>query len=299
MFRVAAILAGIFVAAYAAVHLGYARLEKELLSRSCCSIAQLPAQVSADLPISAAGGQGKNEKTNRSTPGIPAAGRPQALRSPMPATGQTADKEKPDFQIIIRRNIFQLVPEEKPIMTKQPPVTAQEKIPEAIPTTLNLTLLGTVLGDERTSRAIIIAEKQNEQKLYRIGDAVQGAVIESIERGQVILDVFGKRETLTMKKREGGGPGPPRLPARLFRPEPQLTRPEPMEDEMEEVNEDELVEEKQVRTSRRPPRIRPHRRINFRRNPIRHTAPDMGGEGEDIMEDAEPPAPEEELPPLD
>jgi hypothetical protein len=294
MFRVAAILAGIFVAAYAAVHLGYARLEKELLGRSCCSIAQLPA----DLPISATGDQGKKEKLNRSIPGIPAAGGPPAPRPSMPATGQATDRNKPDFQVIIRRDIFQLVPEEEPIITKQPPAADQIKTPEAVPTTLNLTLLGTVLGDERTSRAIIIEQKQNEQKLYQIGDAVQGAVIESIERGQVILDVFGKRETLTMKKREGGGPGPPSLPARFSRPEPQPP-PDLTEENVDEPKEDEAVQEKQVNTARRPPRIRPHRRINFRGNPLRNAPPDMGGEGDDIIEETEPPAPEEELPPLD
>ena len=106
-------------------------------------------------------------------------------------------------------------------------MAAKETTPEEVPTTLNLTLLGTVLGDEHTSRAIIIEEKQNEQKLYQIGDAVQGAIIESIERGKVVLEVFGAKETLMMKKREGGGPGPPRLPNRVSKPQPRPA-PTPM-----------------------------------------------------------------------
>lgn len=100
---------------------------------------------------------------------------------------------------------------------------------------------------------------------------MQGAIIESIERGKVILDVFGARETLMMKKREGGGPGLPSLPARISPPEPRPA-PDLMEDEVDDIEVDEDLEEKQVRTTRRPPSIRPHRRINFRRNPIRSVA---------------------------
>jgi len=294
MVRVAAILVGIFLAAYVAVHLGYARLEKELSGRSCCGI--------AELPVPESGNQGEEKTTNRPTPANPASNRPvgknpQEETSPRAAdTGsseQPVNNETPDFQVIIRRDIFQLIQEEQPINTDQQPAAVQAvQEPEAIPTRLNLTLQGTVLGDDETSRAIIIAEKQNEQKLYRIGDAVQGGIIESIERGKVILEVFGARETLMMKEREGGGPGPPRLPARFFRPEPRPA-PDPVQDDIEEVDDE-------VRTTRRPPSIRPHRRINFRRNPIRNTpdTPDMEEEEEDAVEE-ELPVHEEELPLLD
>ncbi|MCI5132514.1 MAG: hypothetical protein D3904_13620, partial [Candidatus Electrothrix sp. EH2] len=79
------------------------------------------------------------------------------------------------------------------------------------------------------------------------------------------LDVFGARETLMMKKPEGGGPALPSLPARIRPPEPQQP-PDLMEDEMEE---EDGFEEQQVQRRRRPPVVRPHRRVNFRRNPIR------------------------------
>ncbi|MGB5685276.1 MAG: type II secretion system protein N [Candidatus Electrothrix sp.] len=278
MVRVVAILAGIFFAAYVAVHLGYARLEKELLGRSCFGI--------AERPVSETINPAKDGKPNQSMP-----------RNSAPHKAQASnDNETPDFQMIIRRNIFQLVQEEEPSNTGQQPV-AVEKAPEEVPTALNLTLLGTVLGDDHTSRAIIIEEKQNEQKLYQIGDAVQGAIIESIARGKVVLDVFGAKETLMMKKREGGGPSAPQLSDRVFRPQPQPT-PDPDPD----LEEGEVVREEQVRQSRRrPPSIRPNRRIDFRRNPIR-TRPDMEPEEEDVVheeEGAAPPILEEELPPLD
>ncbi|MCI5165131.1 MAG: hypothetical protein D3903_03310 [Candidatus Electrothrix sp. GM3_4] len=289
MVRVVAILTGIFLAAYLTVHLGYARLEKELLGRSCCGIAV--------LPIPEPGNQGKEKKPSQATPTNSNGNNRQEKNSPSQgadrgSSGQMVNKENPNFQVIIHRNIFQLVQEKQPVATDQQPMERQEATPEAPPTTLNLTLLGTVFGDDQTSRAIIIEEKQKEQKLYQIGDAVQGAIIQSIERGKIILEVFGARETLVMKKREGGGPGSPSLPRRPRRITPPKRQPVPelMEDDLEEINEDELVEENKVQTLRKPPSIRPHRRINFRRNPISN-ASDRGEEEEDIVE--------EELPPLD
>ncbi|MDU9048333.1 MAG: type II secretion system protein N [Candidatus Electrothrix sp. Rat3] len=327
MVRVVAILAGIFLVAYVAVHLGYARLEKELLGRSCCGITELPI---TELPSPVNENQAEGVKSNQPVSGSPVTNMPQAptpskpevqktkenseeptdagslerspadAPPPLPAEGQPVNNENPDFQVIAQRNIFQLVQEEQlAIPEEQLPATIPQTAQEEVPTTLNLTLLGTVLGDDQTSRAIIIEEKQKEQKLYQIGDAVQGAIIESIERGKVILEVFGAKETLMMKKREGGGPSPPRLPPRISRPTPRPV-PDPVQDDIEEVQEDELIEETQVQTTRRPPSIRPHRRINFRRNPIRNTpeTPGMDAEEEDFIEE-EMPVPEEELPPLD
>ncbi|MCI5211442.1 MAG: hypothetical protein D3910_22265 [Candidatus Electrothrix sp. ATG2] len=315
MVRVVAILVGIFLAAYAAVHLGYARLENELLHRSCCSVAEQP-------PVDGNQEGKTGEEQSR---------QPQPTNSPLvdeqtpnrsveqiqenDSTPADINNGKPhknlDLQVIIHRNIFQLIPEETPEkISDQQPVAAQEEIPQPVPTTsLKLTLQGTILGDDQTSRAIIIDGNKKEQKLYRIGDAVQGAIIESIERGKVILEVFGAKETLTMKKREGGGPGLPNLPNCIS---PPVRRPTPdIEDEniediediedIEEVEEDGPREEiKRGQNSRRPPSIRPHRRINFRRNPIR-TRPDMDVEEEEgkIMDEEERSALEEELPPLD
>ncbi len=289
MIRLLLKLAGIFVLAYTAVHLGYAKLEKDLLSRSCFTIVGLPtpetptqkdgnkrAQPSNSVntapqlpPLEGQSSLTENEEDSAST-----------LSTNLATNGQAVDNENKDFQIIIRRNIFQLTQQELPA-TREEVTTVVEKPPNEVQTALNLTLLGTVMGDNRTSRAIIVGEKKNEQKLYQVGDAVQGAIIESVERGKVILDVFGARETLLMKKREGGGLGRPFIsrsprPPRPNRPVPVDIEDEELEDiedleDLEEDEEDEALEEKRVRTRRRPPSIRPHRRINFRRNPIRNT----------------------------
>ena len=305
MVRVVARLVGIFLVVYLAVYFGYARLEKELLNRSCC-ITGLS---------SPAGSTASN--TNTSSSAVPAPETAtQRLSNPEPKPGsgpepQSLHTKKPNFQIIVRRNIFQLVEKEKPKVPQKklpPPPVQKDVVQKPAPTQLNLTLLGTVQGDGQTSRAIIMGGKKKEQKLYRVGDPVKVegtiAIIESIERGQVVLDVSGKQEILTMKKRKGGGPGPPQFNRRSMQrsvrntpsnrrnrispPEPEI--PDELEDledteedredliedldELEESEDDELTTEKATAKKylnrRRPPAIRPHRRINFRRNPIRN-----------------------------
>lgn len=273
MIRVLIKLAGIFALAYTAVHLGYARLEKELLTRSCCGIAELPVSEPVKQGVPAR----KDDAPQQTVPSV----EPNSPLRRLPAH-QPIDYENPDFQIIVRRNIFQLMQADQPETTQQ----TEEAQPEAIvedapPTSINLTLQGTIMGDDEVARAIIIEDKQNEQKLYRIGDAVQGAIIESIERGKVILEVFGARETLLMEKRKGGGPRLPSPPARITPPVPQ--RPPDL------MNENiDAEEERQVQATRRAPRIRPHRRINFRRNPLRDS-PDTVEDTpvEDIAEEDE------------
>lgn len=300
MVQVVARLAGIFLIVYLAVYLGYARLEKELLNRSCCVTglsSPVGSTASTDSTVS---------NTNTSSSAVPAPEATQRLSEPEPKPGsepepQSLHTKKPNFQIIIRRNIFQLVQKEKQKVTKKklpPPSVQKDGVQKPVPTQLNLTLLGTVQGDGQTSRAIIMGGKKKEQKLYRVGDAVEGVIIESIERGRVVLDVSGRQEILTMKKRKGGGPGPPQLNRRSMQrgvrntpstrrnrispPEPEipdeLEELEDMEEleeledleETEETEEDELATAKKALNRRSPPSIRPHRRINFRRNPIRN-----------------------------
>ncbi len=113
-----------------------------------------------------------------------------------------------DYQVIVERNIFKAALD---VVAKQPeeePVVA-ENLEE---TKLQLVLLGTVYGNERDARAIIIDKKENKQDIFQIGDALQGAFITKIERGKIILEVNGHDEVLNIKDREGGGPGAPEAP---------------------------------------------------------------------------------------
>jgi len=180
-----------------------------------------------------------------------------------------------DFQIIVTRNIFQASLES---VAQKP----EEVIEELAPTSLDLTLLGTVTGNDRDARAIIVDNKEKKQDLYQVGDAVQSAFVESIERGKITLDVNGNKEALLIKEREGGGPGAPNVP----QSEPRL------------VPEDTPA----IKATRTVPRARPHRRISFRQDPeqpgiepeaIENGPPMMDSEeGADLPDDEGPVDPE-------
>jgi type II secretory pathway component PulC len=223
MVRVAAKLVIIFLLLYAGVYLWYGRLEKRLLSGTA-----KPVKIQA-------------EKT--------AAGDRQGSNGVEPKAGTQ------DFQVIVTRNIFQAALESVVEV-------AEEVVEEVVPTSLNLTLLGTVTGNDRDARAIIVDNKGKQQDIYQIGDAIQGAFIESIERGKVTLDVNGRKEALLIKDREGGGPGAPNVPLSTSRIEPQH-KPEKS-------------------AERKVPNVRPHRRISFSQDP------DQPGPGPKVIGDEDP-----------
>jgi hypothetical protein len=108
-------------------------------------------------------------------------------------------RKSDDYQIIIDRNIFGAVLEK-----------SEEKLPtqpveeELQPTKLKLSLMGTVSGTSKDTRAIISDDTSRKQDIYAVGDSVQGALIKVIERRRVVLRVNGKDEVLDIKEREGG-----------------------------------------------------------------------------------------------
>jgi general secretion pathway protein C len=98
-----------------------------------------------------------------------------------------------NYKAISRRNIFGA--EEK---AAPPPEPEVKEIETLEPTTLDLSLLGTIAGDEESARAIIFDRKKKSQDIYRLDDTVQGAVIKQILRGKVVLRVDGRDEILYM-----------------------------------------------------------------------------------------------------
>ena len=70
-------------------------------------------------------------------------------------------------------------------------------------------LLGTVTGSGGAARAIIRSGPEGKERLYRIGERVQGAEITAIERGRVELAGASGRETLTIRARANDGNPPP------------------------------------------------------------------------------------------
>ena len=123
-----------------------------------------------------------------------------------PASSQGASEDTPslktglkDYQTIVSRNIFSKI--------TVPEQDGDINIDELKRTSLNLSLLGTIAGNDKTSAAII-EDKTNRnqgQGLYRVGDSIQNAVIKSIVRGKVVLRINNTDEVLTMDELESGG----------------------------------------------------------------------------------------------
>lgn len=111
-----------------------------------------------------------------------------------------------------------------------------KKEPE--PTTLKVKLLGTILGDSSGLGAVILDEKSKSQEFFRVGDAVQGAKIVSIERGRVILKVGEQEQVLTFEEPGKGRPAlasPQKVSkAEVSSAEIQLQRPE-LEAQMQDL----------------------------------------------------------------
>jgi len=211
---------------------------------------RLPAKLFVLVVLVAAGvyfWYGRLEKTLLTDEGTPGQAT-VASKTAEPVVARTSHAEEKnsqpqsvDFQVIVQRNIFQAVLD--PV--KAPPKKEAKK---AVPTSLDLTLLGTVAGDEKTARAIIVDNKAKKQDIFQIGDAVQGAFIETIDRGKITLEVDGRNEVLLIKERKGGGPGAPELPANQAFSGSAVERPKPI-------------------ARRRVPRLRHNRRISRRPDP--------------------------------
>ena len=77
-------------------------------------------------------------------------------------------------------------------------------------TALNISLLGTVSGDDENSVAIIQERAKRSQSLYKVGDTIQNATIIEILRGKVILRVGSKNQILTMEENTSASGSTPR-----------------------------------------------------------------------------------------
>jgi general secretion pathway protein C len=97
------------------------------------------------------------------------------------------------FSPLVERNLFasseQIIQEIK-----------EEGIENLEPTSLKITLLGTVVGSEEDSFAIIEEKEGKKQALYKVGDSIQSAVVKGILRGKVILTVQGQDKILTIEE---------------------------------------------------------------------------------------------------
>lgn len=214
---------------------------------------------------------------------VPVDGSEQSAVSPSEEKSEPLVVKDSDYQVIVGRNIFEAVLEQKkeePKAKEPEPAKVVEKEPEK--TKLQLVLHGTVSGSsEQDSRAIIVDQKARRQDLYQVGDAVQGALITSIERGKVVLELNGKKQLLLLKENTSAAKGGTVAPFSSGKTLPKKT----------------TFTRKPSRTafSRNsstppPPKAVPHRRISFRQD-----SEEQDGSGAAEYEEPEMPLDDEDL----
>lgn len=98
-----------------------------------------------------------------------------------------------NHEIMVRRNIFDSAGASA---AKENPEQEQKESPVLFDRELRL--LATVAGDEEVACAVIENAKTKIQDLYKTGDIVQGAQVESIERNRIVLVNGDQREVLNL-----------------------------------------------------------------------------------------------------
>jgi general secretion pathway protein C len=96
-----------------------------------------------------------------------------------------------DYQAIIDRNLFSKV---SGVPLKDVDIDSKD----LKPTSLKLTLLGTIFSNDKNSAAVIEETAKKTQGLYREGDSIQNAIVKSIFAGRVVLRVDSHDEVLAM-----------------------------------------------------------------------------------------------------
>ncbi len=131
-------------------------------------------------------------------PAITLAPLPDLLPREAPPASNTAKQEKPSDLDGIAHNSLPIKKRPSPNNKKNTALTQQkDDIGTISNTRLDLELLGTVTGVEPTA---IIKTAKGSERLYTMGDTVDRAIILDIMRMQVLLQVDGKIELLSMKE---------------------------------------------------------------------------------------------------
>ena len=131
-------------------------------------------------------------------PPVDYASRPAAAPEVSETSGNGSLASKPHYQDIVRRNFFHAMiseTEEKEEKTESLPQLSIETMEK---TDLDLKLWGTVTGEKNGAFAVIEDKKTNNQALYKIGDAIQSAIVRKILRHRVVLNNNGKDQILEM-----------------------------------------------------------------------------------------------------
>lgn len=114
----------------------------------------------------------------------------------------TSESVTQDYSAILKRDLFgcqdatmrqaKSMPIEEPIV----------KAPQSEDGELDIALIGTIAGSPALSRAVIKDLKTNVLGMYKTGDAIQNASIQSIENDRVVLLHKGRRKVLEQRTKE-------------------------------------------------------------------------------------------------
>lgn len=121
------------------------------------------------------------------------------------APGGEAGKPTPeDYREIVEKDLFKTVKDASEAQRQEAPKPeADLKITE-----LNLTLKGTVVGENEGSYAVIMEGDKGSEELFYLNDFVMGARIVQILKDKVIINLNGKEEALLLSY-EGRPPSAP------------------------------------------------------------------------------------------
>ena len=115
------------------------------------------------------------------------------------STKRTRQNPFGHYRPILTRDLFKTTKTPLPVAAK-----TEVNLEDMEQTQLNLKLWGTVTGSTEQAYAVIEDTQKREQKLYRIGDSIQNAVVKIIRRAKVVLQVDGKDEVLAMEELKKG-----------------------------------------------------------------------------------------------
>ena len=167
---------------------------------------------------------------------------------PSQTSGQANLRPLSAYKAIETRNLFDVQIKE-PTPTPSPTPQKTVDVDTLQKTDLNLKLFGTIFSVVNDSgNCAIIADNKKQQRLYRVGDSVENAIVKTILREKVILNVDGKDETLEIQKISGGQKKTNKSPvAKKVKPKPKSPKPSrrtkikvkrsELEDSMDNLNE--------------------------------------------------------------
>lgn len=160
----------------------------------------------------------------------------QKATSDMAATITDGEDQQPDYQVILKRNLFGPPPKEN-----NADETGRISADKPAATSLELALLGTITGPPQNRRAILLDKKTKVQNIYSQGDVIDGALLKEIQREKIILLVNGKDEILVPEP-PTTSPTPPTDPDLLSREPPETAQEPPPEIPSTDIIEPEPIE---------------------------------------------------------